>query len=180
MKYPYGQCEYQATRKENLYQHKRSVHEGRKENWDLVNRDNNPVDLKEDEVSLLVSDPPDEVTCSICCVQIDAYIPDYFCGEKINPACQNCKGEDDTQCPDPFKSFPDFDIPPTLISHWIPTFYKFDRSRSDLTSISTLRSHYVRLPNPGDYFTANEEIMQEFRILLNKQHQSYKEECRQS
>ena len=28
MKYPCGQCEYQATRKDNLDQHKRSVHKG--------------------------------------------------------------------------------------------------------------------------------------------------------
>jgi len=28
MKYPCGQCEYQATTKGSLYRHKRSVHEG--------------------------------------------------------------------------------------------------------------------------------------------------------
>ena len=28
MKYPCGQCEYQATRKDNLDQNKRSVHDG--------------------------------------------------------------------------------------------------------------------------------------------------------
>ena len=28
IKYPCGQCEYQATRKSSLDQHKRSVHEG--------------------------------------------------------------------------------------------------------------------------------------------------------
>ena len=80
---------------------------------------------------------------------------------------------------DVFSSFSEKGMPSTLVSHWFPLILEEDYPRP-LSTISTLRSHYARLPNPGYFFTAMEDLMQEFRILLNAQHQASKAECKQS
>ena len=64
---------------------------------------------------------PTEVSCSICSLPIENYVPDYFMGEKFNPCCQQCNLiADEDYGQDPFASFPDFGLPPSLVSHWIP------------------------------------------------------------
>ena len=42
--------------------------------------------------------------CSMCAIRIPNYIPEYFWGERINPACQKFRENDDMNA-DPFKSF---------------------------------------------------------------------------
>ena len=32
-----------------------------------------------------------EIVCSICAEVIENYVPKYFLGEPINPACENCQ-----------------------------------------------------------------------------------------
>ena len=54
--------------------------------------------------------------CSICALEIENYVPDYFCGELINPACNACKDKADIVM-DPFSSFPADGLPCSLLSH---------------------------------------------------------------
>ena len=123
--------------------------------------------------------PTSEIMCTICSIVIDNYIPVYFCGHEVNPACSRCRSDDVLL--DPFYSFPNDDMPSTLVTHWIPiSFFNNSRQYGALSTITTLRSHYLKLPNPGGSFTSMEDLMQEFRVLLNKQSQAFKEDCRQS
>ena len=71
-----------------------------------------------------------EEICSICSIPLKNYIPDYFLGEKFNPACLSCKDEDFFG--DPFSSFASSDIPPSLVSHWHPSL---EYSHGNLGSI---------------------------------------------
>ena len=112
--------------------------------------------------------------CSICSIPIDHFIQEYFLGEKINPACSLCK-EDCSD--DPFSSFPSSDIPPSLVVHWLPIS---EDSGGGLGSISSLRAHYVTLPNPGDTFVTTKEVLQEFRAMWEEQRRELRESCHQS
>ena len=54
----------------------------------------------------LVNSEPDEVPfdsldeiCNICALPIKDFVPNYFMGEKVNPACSHCK---DDNYDDPF------------------------------------------------------------------------------
>ena len=59
------------------------------------------------------------VFCSLCAEHISNYIPEYFCGEKYNPACERCKANDSSWAPDdPFASFPSETLPSSLVSHF--------------------------------------------------------------
>ena len=61
-----------------------------------------------------------QVFCSICSCAIDDYIPEYFCGEKFNPACKTCKASDSLwPSDDPFSSFPSNSQPVSMVSHWL-------------------------------------------------------------
>ena len=138
------------------------------------------LDIKED---VTIAEPSyvltSETMCTICSNIIDRYVPNYFLGEKVNPACAKCRGDDDLL--DPFSSFAIDGIPTSLVSHWNPKlFFNENCEYGALSSIMTLRSHYIKLPNPGERFTDMEDIMQEFRVLLNRRSQAFKEECKQS
>ena len=102
--------------------------------------------------------------CSLCAILIENYIPDYFCGEMMNPCCLKCKGSDDSAS-DPFSSFPDPVMPLTLASHWIQPPKNHTRS---LSSFPSLRTHYVLLPNPGDTFVSADEVLSEFKKFLDE------------
>ena len=101
--------------------------------------------------------PSPGIFCSICANPIDNYLPEYFCGEKFNPACQACKANDSSWCPDdPFSSFPSSSQPASLVSHWLlPPQQSLAQNPS---SISSLVSHCVKLSNPGDSFIATDYI----------------------
>ena len=119
-----------------------------------------------------------ETYCSLCAIKIDDYLPDYFYGEKMNPACSSCKEDADTDglAPDPFKSFPLPGMPISLVTHWIPSSTKSGLEYRCLSSLHTMRSHYVKLPNPGEKFTAVEDLLQEFRLMLKKQREEMQRE----
>ena len=131
--------------------------------------------LKEGVIELLEEDFD---ICSLCGVNIRNYVPDYFFGEIINPACIKCKGP---EILDPFSSFPDDGIPSSLSCHWIPAlsdFYSF--TPSNLSTMPSMRAHYVRIPNPGSSFTAMEDVLQEFRVIWRAQRQEMLNDCKQS
>ena len=67
---------------------------------------------------------------------------------------------------------------PSLISHWLPLFSDSDSNIGNLLYIVSLRSHYVRLPNPGEVFTSLEHVEQKFRELLRRKRRG--QDCRQS
>ena len=92
---------------------------------------------------------------------------EYFCGEKFNPACQACKANDSSWCPDdPFSSFPSTSQPASLVSHWLlPPQQSLAQNPS---SISSLVSHCVKLPNPGDSFIAMEEVLELMRNMFDE------------
>ena len=120
-----------------------------------------------------------DVKCGICKASIHEYALNYFGGKQEDQTCIDCLKNDGQL--DSFKSFPSGGMPTTLVAHWIPShLIGRDSACSDLSKIPSFRSHYFRLPNPGEQFTAMEEMMQQFRILLNSQQQCYKEGCRQS
>ena len=104
-----------------------------------------------------------EEICTLCGQQIQTYIPDHFMGEKINPCCFNCNMTADNEYgQDPFASFPDFGLPSSLVSHWIPPNIS---SFGSIGMTSSLRAHYTQLPNPGDTFISMQEILEEFREM---------------
>ena len=115
--------------------------------------------------------------CSICATKIDVYEPEYFSGELVNPACTSCKDN----AAETFSSFPVDGMPSSLASHWLPStptengFVYFN-----LSSMPSMRSHYIRIPNPGDSFTALEHLLQDYRVFLRRQRQELLEDCRQS
>ena len=100
----------------------------------------------------------ENVQCSICSATIDGYIPIYFLGEKFNPACESCKANDSSwNSDDPFSSFAVSSQPVSMVSHWLPLeSYKHQNP----SSISSLVTHCVKLPNPGDQFITIEEAME--------------------
>ena len=67
---------------------------------------------------------------------------------------------------------------PSLISHWLPLFNDRSSNIGNLSSIVSLRAHYVRLPNPGKEFSSLEHVEQEFRELLRAKRRG--QDCRQS
>ena len=90
-----------------------------------------------------------QIRCTICSALIDNFLPEYFCGEAVNPACCKCKNNDSLT--DPFSSFPIEGMPSTLISHWLPSSLSSEKWKSgNLSAIQTLKSHYVKLTFPGD------------------------------
>ena len=68
----------------------------------------------------------------------------------------------------------------SLLSHWLPSSYTDNRCNfNSLSSFPSLRSHYVRLPKPGETFTTLQHLAKEFRELLRAQWAG-RQDCRQS
>ena len=68
----------------------------------------------------------------------------------------------------------------SLASHWIPSSNcDYNSDYRSLSSFISLRSHYVRLPDPGKSFSSLEHLDQEFRELLRAQ-RAGRQDCRQS
>ena len=83
--------------------------------------------------------------CSICALGISDYVLEYFCGEVVNPACDECKikanlSEEDWTM-DPFSSFPSSGIPISLVSHWTPPYAV---TKPSLVSIPSFEAHYMQ------------------------------------
>ena len=103
--------------------------------------------------------------CSICSLNINNYIPEYFCGERFNPACESCKDRDGFWATDDhFSSFPSSSQPSSLVSHWLLQHETIPPQNP--SSISSLVSHCVRLPNPGDTFITVEEAINMMRAEM--------------
>ena len=112
--------------------------------------------------------------CSICAKEIADYKPKYFLGEVFNPACSDCDDsfEGDNTGPDhdgcnqfpqcvlrqPYPPpAPSSYMPTSMVSHWIPEINMNQIVAQNPSSISTLITHCVKLPNPGDSFLSMEE-----------------------
>ena len=67
---------------------------------------------------------------------------------------------------------------PSLVSHWFPLWSDKDFTIGNFLSIPSLRSHYVRLPDPGKAFTSLEHVEYEFRELLRAKRQG--QDCKLS
>ena len=113
--------------------------------------------------SMASCEKSEKTCCSICNFEIPHYIPEYFMGEKYNPACHSCKSNDSSWDPgDPFSSFPSPSQPVYIASHWIlpPT----ENPSQNPSSITSLIPHCVKFPNPGNSFISIEEAL----VLLKK------------
>ena len=134
------------------------------------------VDITEDRVvEENLVDVTHEELCSMCAKVISSYVPDYFMGEIINPACLQCSGYNSEE--DPYASFPDPGMPVSLVSHWSPPY---TLPKHNLSSIMSLRAHYVMLPNPGDTFVSTQEVLREWKLLWEEDRKSFRNECNQS
>ena len=116
-----------------------------------------------------------EEICSICAKPIPHFKPDYFMGEKINPACYDCNMRADVNYgKDPFSSFPDNGVPYSLVSHWTPATIN---PSNCIGSISSLRAHYCQLPIP---FVSTAEFLGELREIWAEERRQMREDCKQS
>ena len=108
-----------------------------------------------------------EILCSICATPILNFQPEYFCGEICNLACQTCKTQDSSWFQDdPFSSFPSASQPASLVSHWIPPPQPHIPQNPSL--ITSLVSHCVKFPDPGDRFLSMEEVIELMKNLFEE------------
>ena len=115
--------------------------------------------------------PSEAIICSICAQTIPDYVPEYFCGEELHPACKSCK-ENEFSSLDPFSSFLTSAQPPSLVSHWLlPQKSSLPRSPSSITS---LLSHIVQFPNPGKSIFLIEEAVEIMRAKMDIHHAEMK------
>ena len=104
--------------------------------------------------------------CSICGLDIQIYIPEYFLGQKYNPTCASCKASDSSWDPDdPFTSFPSSAQPSSLVSHWIPSLVKTQQRPGSIPSMVT---HCALLPPPGSSFLSMEEVLVMMKEFFEK------------
>ena len=123
-----------------------------------------------------------QTSCSICAQKIINYKPKYFLGEAFNPACNDCddsfEGANSGPSHDGCKHTPQCILrqpfaPPTLssmpasmVSHWMPETSSTITLSQNPSSIPTLITHCVKLPNPGDSFLSMEEVIQEIKLMF--------------
>ena len=109
----------------------------------------------------------DSVICSLCGNVIVEYIPDYFCGLKINPACQQCYNSDSKD--DPFGAFSGKSMPTSMNSHWIPPNIGTGTPSSSLSNFPSFVSHYVKLNEPTEEESPlSREQFEELKTVLLK------------
>ena len=118
-----------------------------------------------DALKLALNDREEEVRI----VRIDNFMPEYFLGEQINPACKDCLRAANIligdEVSDPFSSFSD-GMPTSLSAHWIPPYMGI--SSPCISYLSSFRAHYVLLPNPGSRLISMEEVMREFKLIMEE------------
>ena len=109
-----------------------------------------------------------EILCSLCGTSIPEFIPEYFCGEKFNPACQACKACDSSWDPDdPFSAFPLPAPPASLVSHWLHT--PRQQEPQNPNSINSFISHLVSSTDDEEKMIHEDDFkkwMAEFREQL--------------
>ena len=107
-------------------------------------------------------------------------------GERINPCCIKCNLTADRDYgQDPFASFPETGLSPSLVAHWIAPYVVKPSFSIGLSS--SLRAHFIQLPNPGDSFISMDEVLAEFRVFrreflqdMEEQRRAFREDCKQS
>ena len=106
------------------------------------------------------------VACSLCMRTISNYCPQYFSGYKLHPVCDICMKRNSLKDeePHPFSSFPSSNIPSSLVTHWIQPYQLSLSPR--ITSSVSFRSHYVKLPNPGEILYTAQDILLELKELM--------------
>ena len=67
---------------------------------------------------------------------------------------------------DPFSSFPSASQPASLVFHWIPPHQP--HIPQNPSSITSLVSHCVKFPDPGDRFLSMEEVIELMKNLFEK------------
>ena len=121
---------------------------------------------KKRRVAHKINDKSEGTFCSICSLIIQDYIPEYFCGEKFNPACDSCKANDSSWAPDdPFSSYPSPTQPVSMVSHWLlppPTHYVPPGSTTSLVA------HCVQDTTEKEFVSKEEflALFEEFREQL--------------
>ena len=95
-----------------------------------------------------------ETLCSLCGASIPDFVPEYFCGEKYNPACEKCKADDSSWNPS------------SMGTHWICTDVKTTPLRPG--SNSSMINHCPLLPPPGSYFISKEEVLEIMRKFFKR------------
>ena len=165
---------------------KKEIRQGTSGKKTKVKKQKKPATISDVEIQMLdqgsMTLDQYEEHCSICSLPIDDYVPDYFMGEKFNPCCLKCNlNADEHYGEDPFASFPDLGLPPSLVNHWIPPNVN---SPCSVCLISSIKSHYIQLLNPGDSFMSMDEVLAEFREfrreLFEEQRRAFREDCKQS
>ena len=112
-------------------------------------------------------DNNENTICSICSIRIHGYIPEYFSGDKYSPACLSCKTSDSSWNPeDPFSSFPSPTQPSSLVSHWV--LPPKQHPTQNPNSITSLISHCVKFPNPGDSFISMQEALELLKTMFEE------------
>ena len=99
----------------------------------------------------------------------------YFCGEAIDPACNQCKADanlaDCDMTLDPFDSFYESEMPTYMVTHWTPTNITFNRKDS-LLNLPSLQAHYVCSSNPenppGFLDNSLNEVLLQLKLLMDK------------
>ena len=147
--------------------------EGKLNDLENIGKSNTPTTLKKSPTKkaskkkLENVDNNENTFCSICSIRIPGYIPEYFCGDKYIPACLSNKTSDSSWNPeDPFSSFPSPTQPSSLVSHWVLPPKQHPTQNSN--SITSLISHCVKFPNPGDSFISMQEALELLKTMFEE------------
>ena len=164
--------EFKVEKNEVIKEHEREVKEWKRDLGKArkvqkkLQKKLDALEAKEatDEESLQAADQTidlDWYECySICASSIVDYVPQYFCGQLVNPVCEQCCRDAnvfiDDQLSDPFSSFSNSHMPSSMVSHWTPPC---NNKRQSLLNTPSMNAHYVRIPDPGDRFISMEEFI---------------------
>ena len=112
---------------------------------------------------------------SSCTTTCSSNLPSYVPNEHDGDVCERYV-EKGCQC-DPYSASSNAEMYVSQVAHWNPIINA--RNSFNRAASSTLRSHYVRLPNPGEIFYTAKDIVDEMKELLSKQ-EKHAENCKQS
>ena len=116
-----------------------------------------------------------EASCTVCYSNLMLYGPNLNYAERQmeGAVCERCFQMSPL---DKLSSTQSLEIPSSLVAHWNPLPHDPPYS---ISASATLRSHCVRLPNPGEIFYTAKDIFDEMKELFKKQ-ESQTDNCKQS